>query len=218
MSRTALVVMARYPKVGAVKTRLARAIGAERACQLYRAFLRDISMRFTGDRRTLVWAFLPPERDFRSVVGDEARWMLQEGGDLGQRMRNTFRRLFAEGCARVIMMGADVPHLRDEWLDEAERRLHEVDVVLGPSADGGYYLIAMRAPHDLFSGIAMSTPAVLAATLRKAAANGLHVHLLPKSFDVDDASDLEQLRRLLANEEMARRLPATAALLNAWQW
>ncbi len=210
--------MARYPKVGAVKTRLSPAIGAERACQLYEAFLQDISRRFTGGRPTLVWAFAPPERDFQSVIGAEARWMLQEGGDLGQRMQNTFRRLFSEGFARVIMIGADVPHVRDQWLDEAERRLHDVDVVLGPSADGGYYLIAMRALHDLFSGIAMSTSGVLAATLRKAAADGLRVHLLPESFDVDDESDLVRLRRLLANKEIARRLPATAALLNAWKW
>src|ERR1700687_4722028 len=166
--RTALVIMARYPAVGEVKTRLARAVGAERACTLYGAFLRDLEARFVGQRRTLVWAYFPLERDFAALVAPGARCLPQTGRDLGERMHHCFQQLIADGFERVLMIGADAPHVRDEWLDEADTALDDVDVVLGPSDDGGYYLIAMKAAHDVFTGIAMSTPRVFAATVAKA--------------------------------------------------
>ena len=211
--RTALVVMARYPAVGEVKTRLARAIGAERAAALYHAFLRDLDARFAGQRRVLVWAFHPADSDFAALVSAGARCVAQEGADLSARMYNCFRRLCADGFARVLMIGSDVPHVRDEWLDEAEARLEHADVVLGPTEDGGYYLIAMRAPHDVFTGIETGTAHVLADTCRKAEAAGLRVHRLPASFDIDEHDDLLRLRALIADAGTASRIPATAALL-----
>jgi uncharacterized protein len=213
MPGCALVVMARYPAAGEVKTRLARTLGAARACALYCAFLRDLEARFTGGRRALVWAFYPADRDFAAVVAPGARCIPQRGDDLGARMLHCFRHLCHEGFERVVMIGSDAPHVRDEWLDEAERALDDADVVLGPSADGGYYLIAMRAPHDVFGGIEMSTPRVRAETCAKAAATGLRVHLLPPTFDVDEERDLVRLRALLMDEAYAKMLPSTAALL-----
>ncbi|HUI28214.1 MAG TPA: TIGR04282 family arsenosugar biosynthesis glycosyltransferase [Candidatus Kryptonia bacterium] len=213
-SGAALVIMARYPAVGRVKTRLARSIGVERALALYRAFLRDLDVRFTRAPRPLVWAFHPPELDFAAVVTPGTRCVPQIGRDLGERMHNCFRLLCGE-FERVLMIGVDAPHLRDEWLDEAERALANVDVVLGPSNDGGYYLIAMRQPHDVFSGVAMSTPEVLIDTQRAAARHGLRVHLLPPTFDVDTVDDLERLQRLLTTD-VAAQLPATATLLRSW--
>lgn len=211
--QSALVVMARYPQMGEGKTRLARDIGAERADRLYRAFLQDIEARFAGGPRTLVWAFYPPDADFAALTSRASRCLPQRGEDLGARMWHCFQTLCHDGFERVVMIGADVPHVRDEWLAEAETQLARTDVVLGPTDDGGYYLIAMRAPHDLFTGIAMSTGRVLAETLRKAAAARLSVHLLPRSFDIDQGSDLVQLRTLLAGDARAVRLPHTAVVL-----
>jgi len=215
-ARSVLVVMARYPQVGVVKTRLARRLGAERACALYSAFLRDIETRFIRGPRPLVWAFTPAESDFPAVVSAGARCLPQEGHDLGARMHNCFRRLCGEGFERVLMVGADAPHVRDEWLDEAESWLDGADLVLGPSLDGGYYLIAMRQPHDVFSGVRMSTASVLADTCHQAAQAGLRVHLLPQSFDIDAADDLVRLQQLLHCGDTANLLPATAAVLRSW--
>jgi rSAM/selenodomain-associated transferase 1 len=212
-SRCALAVMARYPRVGEVKTRLAAAIGPERACDLYRAFMADIDARFRAGPRTLIWMYAPAEADFAALIAPEARCLPQQGDDLGARMHRCFERLCAAGFERVVMIGADVPHVRDEWLAEAEERLDTADVVLGPSLDGGYYLIAMCVPHDVFSGVAMSTALVLAQTRAKAAAAGLRVHLLPQSFDVDETADVARLRALLADPRLAAQLPATAAWL-----
>ena len=212
--RSALVVMARYPQIGAGKTRLARDIGAERAARLYRAFLQDIEARFAGARRTLVWAFHPPDSDFGALLCAGSICVPQRGVHLAERMWNTFRTLCADGFDRVIMIGADVPHVCAEWLDEAENQLNVADVVLGPTDDGGYYLVAMRAAHDIFSGIAMSTDRVLAETLRTAAAGGLRVHLLPCSFDIDEGRNLVQLRAMLVHEAWRARLSHTAAVLD----
>ena len=211
--RSALVVMARHHRMGEVKTRLAHDIGAASAYRLYRAFLQDIDARFAGGQRTLVWAFHPPDADFVGQVRTAARCMPQRGAQLGERMWNVFQVLCAEGFDRVVMIGADVPHVRDEWLDEAEVQLGAADVVLGPSDDGGYYLVAMRAAHDIFAGIAMSTERVLDETLRKAAAGGLRVHLLPRCFDVDGSRDLVRLREVLRHAEAGVQLACTAAVL-----
>lgn len=211
--RSALVVMARCPRVGGGKTRLARDIGAERADRLYRAFLQDIEGRFADRERTLVWAFDPPDADFPSLTGFGSRCLPQRGEDLGQRMWNCFRTLCSEGLERVIMIGADVPHVCDEWLTEAEAQLAATDVVLGPTNDGGYYLIAMREPHDVFTDVAMSTDRVLAETVRKAEAGALRVHLLPRSFDIDEGRDLVQLRTFLQRDGCDVQLPHTAAVL-----
>jgi rSAM/selenodomain-associated transferase 1 len=210
-----LAVMARYPAVGEVKRRLAETIGAPRACALYRAFLQDIDARFAHGPRAFVWMFHPPERDFAALVGPGGRCLPQVGGNLGERLLNCVRRLCDDGYDRVIVIGADVPHVRAAWLDEAERQLDVADIVLGPSTDGGYYLVAMRAVHDVFTGITMGTPTVLADTLAMATRAGLGVHLLPPSFDVDAASDLDRLRQLLEDEGGAW-LPRTAEALLGW--
>jgi len=211
-SRAVLAVMARYPAEGEVKTRLAETIGAPRACALYRAFLLDIEARFARGPRAFVWMFHPPASDFAALVAPGVQCCPQVGRDLGERLDNCVRQLCGDGFERVIVIGADVPHVRDAWLDEAEQQLDTADVVLGPSDDGGYYLVAMRAAHDIFTGIAMSTSTVLAETRAKAARANLGVHLLPKSFDIDAAADLERLRRLLEVEGLPY-LPRTAAVL-----
>jgi rSAM/selenodomain-associated transferase 1 len=211
--QTAIAVMARCPQVGQGKTRLARAIGAERAYRLYGAFLQDIDHRFARGRRTLIWAFYPPNADFAALSGCSARCVPQQGNDLGERMYHCFRMLCGEGFDRVILIGADIPHVRDEWLDEAETALGKADLVLGPTDDGGYYLIAARKPHDVFSGVPMGTDHVLPETLRKAEASSLRVHLLPRSFDIDAQGDLAQLRQVLRSNGGRVRLPRTAAVL-----
>ena len=213
--RTALVIMARYPAPGTVKTRLAQTIGAHRACELYQAFLHDLGRRFSGGRRELIWAYHPPASDFAAVIAGGARCVPQAGAGLGPRMHNCFRSLCAEGYHKLLLIGADVPHVRDEWLDEAERALDSTDVVLGPTKDGGYYLIAMRQPHDVFSGIAMGTPRVFAQTVTRARTLGLRVHLIAPTFDIDEAEDLLGLRALL-DEPGTVPLPHTAALLQRW--
>jgi rSAM/selenodomain-associated transferase 1 len=208
-----LLVMARQPEVGRVKTRLAGAIGAEQACALYRAFLHDLAHRFAGRHYDLVWAVHPAGADFRAAVGESGRCIPQIGADLAERMHQAVASIIAAGADRVVMIGADCPHIRDAWIDEALQALDENDVVLGPSTDGGYYLVALRQAHDLFRGAPMGTSRVLAETLARARLLRLRVHLLPQTFDVDEMTDLERLRDELRMPELARLLSETQRVL-----
>jgi rSAM/selenodomain-associated transferase 1 len=216
-SATALAVMARYPALGKVKTRLAATIGAQRALDLYRAFLLDLDERFSDGDFQLVWMYAPAAAPFSALMRSSSICLPQEGVDLGERMRRCFEVLLESESTRftrVVMIGSDVPHIRGEAIDEAARRLDDHDVVIGPSDDGGYYLIGLRRPHDLFSTVDMGTPLVLEQTLRAVRAAGLTLHQLPVDFDVDEESDLTRLRSLL-REAGAPRLSRTMAVLAA---
>jgi glycosyltransferase A (GT-A) superfamily protein (DUF2064 family) len=128
-------------------------------------------------------------------------------------MHAAFRRVLARPGARCVLIGSDMPQLSVELVGEAFAELDRVDLVLGPAEDGGYYLIAMREPHDVFSGITWSQPSVLAETLTRASALDLRVHLLASGFDIDELRDLERLRELLAEPAARAAMPWTSAVL-----
>lgn len=207
----ALVVVAKYPEPGRVKTRLARQIGEGPAAELYLAFLQDIAERFGRSDRPLHWAYTPAHRDFVGLMGHGSLYLAQKGHGLDQRLRHIFRQLLAQGFRHVVAMGADSPQVSPDWVEEAFARLGSNDVVLGPAEDGGYYLVGLKEPHDIFSGVAWSTGVVLAQTLEKARVRGLSVHLLPTTFDVDQVEDLAKLRHFLAENPEA--LPHTARVM-----
>ena len=218
MSDTALAIMARYPEAGKTKTRLAQATGNEVAAQLYRAFLTDLARRFAGTTFDLHWAFTPPAIDYQSFVATLApalaRYMAcfpQQGDDFGTRLHNVFRQTAGRNYPYTVLIGSDSPHICRETVAQARAALEQADVVLGPAEDGGYYLIAMREPHDVFSGIPMSTSVVLRMTIELAQRQGLSVRLLQPLFDVDELPDLQRLAQAL--EENAALAPATAAFL-----
>jgi hypothetical protein len=211
-----LVVMAKAPVVGAVKTRLAAAVGPARACALYRAFLCDLAARFGERSYAFVWAVHPAGAHLDPIVGRALPHLDQRGPDLGARMRHAFADLFAAGARRIVMLGADAPHLQEATIDAAFAALADHDVVLVPVRDGGYCLIGLRAPHDaILTEVAMGTDRVLEQTRARAAALGLRLRVLDATFDVDEWRDVEALAGLLARGEVA--LPASAAVLDAWQ-
>jgi uncharacterized protein len=219
MLDTALVVTARYPEAGKTKTRLARTIGYEAAARLYQAFLTDLALRFAGGAYVLHWNHTPPEVDYQAFVATLAptqaanmRCFPQQGTDFGARMHAAFQWTQAHGFKHTILIGSDSPHIRQEIVTQARAALEETDVVLGPADDGGYYLIAMREPHDVFSGIPMSTSAVLEMTMATARRQGLTVRLLEPLFDIDELPDLLRLAQLL--ETQRDLAPVTADYLN----
>jgi hypothetical protein len=210
-----LIVMAKYPRPGGVKTRLAAQIGAVRACDLYRAFLQDIHRRTCRIGRTVVWAVHPPEASLASILGESVAQIPQQGTDLGERMRVCFERVFCAGGGPVVMIGADAPHLSLATVEQAFRRLQANDVVLVPARDGGYCLLGLRQLADIFSGIAMGTEHVLRCTGERISSLGLSLALLPETFDVDDMDDVRTLSSLIAEGRV--ELPATAAVLACWR-
>jgi uncharacterized protein len=218
MPDTALVVMARFPQCGTTKTRLARAVGDEEAVALYKAFLTDLAEKFAGQACDVHWAYTPSEVDYLSFIATLApvhikrmRAFPQQGEDLGERLHHVFQRTHDQGYQRTIVIGSDSPHISPRIIMQAQEALAKADVVLGPADDGGYYLIAMRTPYDVFTGIPMSTSVVARMTIDIAQRQGLKVHTLEHLFDIDELSDLLRLSQLL--ETHSSLAPATAAYL-----
>jgi len=190
----ALVVFVKEPRPGAVKTRLAAAIGAELSAALYRT-LAEAEIAATtprgGEYDRLF--FFEGARDAVQAWLAATPLIAQAEGGLGERMAAAFAEAFARGARRVALIGTDVPWLTRATVLEALRHLDAHDVVLGPAEDGGYCLVALgRDLPALFEGIAWSTPTVLAASLARAAALGLRVHLLPALPDVDTLEDVRR--------------------------
>lgn len=189
-----LVVFVKSPRPGAVKTRLIPALGAVAAAELYRALAEEEIRRTAprGGEYQRLFLFAPAE----AGPGMEAwlpgeEWIPQEGGDLGARMTAAFDEAFARGFRRAAIIGSDVPWVSREQVLDALRSLDDHDVAIGPTHDGGYYLIALDRPRPgLFQGIAWSTPAVFAATVERASVLGLTVRVLEPLRDIDTFEDV----------------------------
>lgn len=209
-----LVVFARCPEPGRVKTRLARAVGDEAAAALYAAFVADLRDRFSAVPFAVRWAVAPPDTGFaaRFDLADDATFA-QQGDDLGARMHAAFARVRDGGFARCVLIGSDMPQLALATVERAFAALDETDLVLGPARDGGYWLIAARRPLEVFDGIAWGTRDVLAATRARAAERRLTVTLLDEDFDVDEADDLARLEELLRDGRARATMVATTAAL-----
>jgi rSAM/selenodomain-associated transferase 1 len=194
-----LAIMAKAPRVGAVKTRLCPPLRAPEAAELARCFLLDAVERVrmvAGSRPIMAYTPIEAQAQFEEVAPGFAL-IPQRGGDLGARQLHLIEEVLGLGLQAALVIGTDSPTLPRECLDEAVSLVMapDVDVVLGPTEDGGYYLIGVRAPHAaLFEHIPWSTPAVLGRTLERTHEQGLRVACLPTWFDVDTGADLERLR------------------------
>jgi hypothetical protein len=182
-----------------VKTRLARAIGDEAAAALYARLARHIVERCTWPARycTAIW-YDPPGAGgaVRAWLGrlEVAAFLPQRGRGLGARLRAGFDTYFRRGARRVVLVGSDCPAVDRGLVTEAFGALRRHEVVLGPSEDGGYYLIGLTGPAPrLFRGVAWSTGAVFHQTLQNARAAGLRVATLAPRRDIDTVEDARVL-------------------------
>ena len=192
---TLLGMFAKYWEPGEVKTRLAASIGPLRAAGVQRLFVETLARRFgaVADQRLLVHTPAGKRDEFRRALGSQWELEVQAAGDLGERMQRFFTAALAR-AERVVLIGSDSPDLPVAFLHEAFAALETHDVVLGPAADGGYYLIgaASRAP-PVFDGIAWSTPDVWPQTRARLQTAGTAWHALPEWYDVDDQTGLKAL-------------------------
>ena len=186
-----LIVFVKAPRPGAVKTRLAAAMGAEPACAAYGRMVATLFHQLQG-LSTVELCFTPQD------AADEIRRWLQEGwtsspqgnGDLGRRLQTAFERSFAAGAGRVVVIGSDCPAVTTRDIFQAWQGLRTNDVVLGPATDGGYWLIGLRQVQpDLFQAIPWSTERVFAETLKRIRQRSLSVQILRELSDLDTEAD-----------------------------
>jgi rSAM/selenodomain-associated transferase 1 len=209
--------MAKVPRPGLVKTRLAGALGAEGACELYRAFIQDFDERLAVLGLPVLWYHWPDDPAFGDLVPGARAVLPQRGADLGERMAGAFADAFERGLSPTVMLGADVPHVPMGQVSDAIGRLQSgAEVVLGPAADGGYYLVGLRAPAPaLFRDMPWGSDGVYRETIERSEGHGMRVATLMPWFDIDEVGDLYTLARLLENEPGTRLRRTRAELVRA---
>lgn len=187
---------------GAVKTRLVPPLTQNEAAELYRALLLDQLEHlsgFTGAERYLVYTPDGALQLMEKLAPPDFQCFAQRGGDLGERMDSAFIDLWQKGHGSVVLIGADLPALPLTILETAFGLLADSakQVVLGPSRDGGYYLVGMNRPApEIFRGMTWSHDRVLEETKARLAGIGITPALLPLWFDIDSVEDLKQLEAL----------------------
>ena len=193
-------LFAKFWEPGKVKTRLASKIGNLNAGKVYHAFLLNLlkNLATCGEVRTIAYAPAEKESQFRDLIRqEELDWSIQpqtEGG-LGERMTRFFESQFESQHARVVLIGSDCLEVDSDTLEQAFALLNEKEVVLGPSFDGGYYLVGMSVFRpEIFRDIAWSTETVLAQTIERMTAEGISHGLLEQKHDIDHLEDLVQLQ------------------------
>jgi len=188
-----LLIFIKNPVPGKVKTRLAAAVGPQKAYQIYLKLLSltiDAASETGADRQVWYASYIDSD-DFISEPDFNKR--KQIGEDLGARMLHAFKSGFNEGYKNIIIIGSDCPDVNPAVLEEAFSELREHDLVIGPSADGGYYLLGMKNLYKaLFGEIDWSTDRVLEQTLEKANSLSLSVACLPELNDIDTIEDLKK--------------------------
>jgi len=216
VSENCILFFVKHPASGRVKSRLAEHIGQGSATDLYKSFVADILTTLHTLNVNFKIVFYPPdaEKKIQQWLGEGYSYIRQTGKDLGQRMKNAFLQAFSDGFDKVVLIGSDIPDLPAEYLELAFKALETNGVVVGPSSDGGYYLIGFAKEAflpDVFEGITWSSADVFEQTLNILKKHKQRVYLLPQWHDVDTLTNLKSLVR--RNRNTAFQKSATICYL-----
>jgi len=214
----ALIVVAKAPRPGHVKTRLATSLAPEAIVTLYRGMIEDTLELARSLRDTRVAVVCPGADvgELRSWLGPSVEIVAQHGHGLAAALDSTFRFFLADGANRVVIFNGDSPHLPAAELERAFSLLEGCDLVVGPTTDGGYYLVGGSVVHpNLFEASRLGTQTALEALLARAAALGLRVGMTAPWYDVDDSDDLARLALDFRSAPASAR--RTRALLARWR-
>jgi hypothetical protein len=208
-----LVIMAKAPRPGSVKTRLTKNLPVPEVTELYRCLLND-TIDLGQSLSKVDLALMCPAGDLEELsraVPQTVRVVPQCGAGLAAGLDSVFARFAGNGGRRVIAFNSDSPHLPASALETAFDALDSQDLVVGPTHDGGYFLVGARASHPgLFSNDGLGTATALDALLQRASDLHLSAHLIERFYDIDVAADLHQL------DEELRRVPSKAPRTAAW--
>jgi len=216
-----LLVVAKKPAPGQTKTRLCPPLTPSQAAYLYECFLHDtldVMRKVPGVQRVI--GYLPENaQSYFNQLAPDMDLVCQRGDSLGERLENLLTDTLSSGSLRAVVMDSDSPTLPVAYISQAFEQLIDSDVVLGPTRDGGYYLIGVNQPQpQLLRQVQMSTPHVLKDTLALAETTGLTVSLLPPWYDVDTIADLHYLNHEIAGMSANGNAPATRRWLAETDW
>jgi uncharacterized protein len=197
--KKALLIFAKNPVLGKVKTRLAVSIGNEKALMIYKNLL-FYTFDVAQNTDSFVFACFDEKDDFTLSSIEFDAFYKQQNGDLGHKMYQAFDHAFAKGFEQVVVIGTDCLDLTGELIQQAHQKLANSDFVIGPAKDGGYYLLGMKKNNkNIFKNIDWSSEKVLEQTLEKIKTQNLTVALLKTLSDIDTLEDLQnsELRNLI---------------------
>ena len=203
-SAEALIIFVKNNEPGKVKTRLAKTLGESRALEVHRELQHQTeqAVRFlTSDKMVYYSDYVPEE----NPLWPQERYhhFVQKGTGLGERMSNAFEELFDKGYEKVCIIGSDCPYITQDILENAFNRLLETDVVIGPSRDGGYYLLGLVEPREeLFEDINWGGSQVFDKTIQKLISQDMIWYELPILEDVDTEDDLDRYRLYTRQQEL----------------
>lgn len=226
-----LIIFAKEPKKGKVKTRLQGYLSESRCLKLYKAFLKDtlnIVKKIKCKRKIIAYDSPNNYPRYLKKIAFESSllagkhpmdfsFLKQKGGNLGQRMYNAFKYAVQRSVLKIVIIGSDSPDLPVSFIRSAFFALNDNDVVLGPCEDGGYYLIGLKKPcFDLFKGVEWSGNGVLKQTIKKAKRLKLKIALLKKWLDVDTPESLTRLEKRLKLEKNKKIAQWTRAQMDKY--
>jgi rSAM/selenodomain-associated transferase 1 len=199
----AIVIMAKEPRPGLVKTRMVSDLDPTAVSKLYLGFLMDRIEQVREISHVDHYIAYTPESTegfFKKLAPSEFLLIPQDGEDLGERLSNISERLFKEGYRNIVIMDSDSPNLPSRLITSSLDVLEEGDIVLGPCEDGGYYLVGLNHQiPEIFRDIPWSTSEVVAVTKERANSEGKSIKFLEKWYDVDTREDLIRLKEDLDN-------------------
>ena len=208
----AIVLFAKAPIAGNVKTRLQPPLTPSQAADLHFAFVLDFWERLCTISDVSLYLYGDQPWSQHDGPASQKNYGLQSGRNLGERMLHCFKEIQGRGYERVLIVGSDSPTLPISYLEEGLERLRHTDAVLGPSEDGGYYAVGCRHVRSrMFAGVHWSSACTRAETDRAFARAGLQSELLPSWYDVDTAKDLRRLATELS-------LPSAKPFLHIKAW
>jgi len=191
MSKKRLIIFVKNPIEGEVKTRLASSLGDEKALEVYQQLLKitaGVAEDVNAEKLVSYSKYVEESDDFDETIFDKS---VQKKGDLGEKMKHAFRDGFDEGFNRIVLIGSDCPEITQSLIDKAFKKLYEFDSVIGPSDDGGYYLIGLsRFIPEIFDDVEWSTSSVFSSTIKALDDLEATYHVLKKLNDIDTENDL----------------------------
>lgn len=210
--KNALILMTRIPVEGKTKTRLMSALSGLECAQIHMCFLKDVFyvLNYIKDDIDIYLTYTPedPFEIIDGIIPDYINCFPQYGDNLGDRMSNALKHVLSKNYNKVLLMGCDIPHIQPENIINAFEKLDYNDLCLGPTLDGGYYLVGMKSSIDLIfdNNLRWGYKTVLEGTLDICNKNNIKVGLTDKLVDIDTKEDLMHLFNEICNNKFKNKI------------
>ena len=215
--REAIIIFTRVPLPGQTKTRLQNFLTKNQCAEIHKSFLKDIKNTCEKLNRDIFVFYTPKDKDdvLKNILGDKFKYKIQEGNGLGEKMYNAIEYVLDKKYKSCILIGTDIPYLKEDDLKKAFKILKEKDIVLGPTEDKGYYLIGMKKPiKTAFENVEYGYGNVLDNTITSIKFSNLTYGLTNKNIDIDEKEDLFYFYHEIKKENVSKNMHTSKFIIN----